>query len=193
MKKNGLLKIIEILALIIMVLSWIIPSSYYSGSTVIDLGTMPVGIFDLLSYPFLSFQYFVQTIVFILTIGTLYGVLENTGKYRNILEKLVKRLKGKEHLFIVIITLILTALSSILGLNLMMFVFVPALVAIILLMGYDKITAFLVTIIPMFIGMIGSTYSIYINGYINQVTGITGFDNDLLTKIALLVKQKKQN
>ena len=187
MKKNGLLKIIGILALIIMVLSWIIPSSYYSGSTVIDLGTMPVGIFDLLSYPFLSFQYFIQTVVFILTVGTLYGVLENTGKYRNILEKLVKRLKGKEQLFIVIITLILTALSSILGLNLMMFVFIPALVAIILLMGYDKITAFLITIIPMFIGMIGSTYSIYINGYINQVIGITGFDNDLLTKVALLV------
>ena len=187
MKKNGLLKIIGILALIIMVLSWIIPSSYYSGSTVIDLGTMPVGIFDLLSYPFLSFQYFIQTVVFILTVGTLYGVLENTGKYRNILEKLVKRLKGKEQLFIVIITLILTALSSILGLNLMMFVFIPALVAIILLMGYDKITAFLITIIPMFIGMIGSTYSIYINGYINQVIGITEFDNDLLTKVALLV------
>ena len=187
MKKNGLLKIIGILALIIMVLSWIIPASYYSGSTVIDLGTMPVGIFDLLSYPFLSFQYFIQTVVFILTVGTLYGVLENTGKYRNILEKLVKRLKGKEQLFIVIITLILTALSSILGLNLMMFVFIPALVAIILLMGYDKITAFLITIIPMFIGMIGSTYSIYINGYINQVIGITEFDNDLLTKVALLV------
>ena len=187
MKKNGLLKIIGILALIIMVLSWIISASYYSGSTVIDLGTMPVGIFDILSYPFLSFQYFIQTIIFILTVGTLYGVLENTGKYRNILEKLVKRLKGKEQLFIVIITLILTALSSILGLNLMMFVFLPALVAIVLLMGYDKITAFLITIIPMFIGMIGSTYSIYINGYINQVIGITGFDNDLLTKVALLV------
>lgn len=187
MKKNGLLKIIGILALIIMVLSWIIPASYYSGSTVIDLGTMPVGIFDILSYPFLSFQYFIQTVVFILTVGALYGILENTGKYRNILEKLVKRLKGKEQLFIIVITLILTALSSILGLNLMMFIFIPALVSIILLMGYDKITAFLITIIPMFIGMIGSTYSIYINGYINQVTGITGFSNDLLTKVALLV------
>ena len=187
MKKNGLLKIIGILALIIMVLSWIIPASYYSGSTVIDLGTMPVGIFDILSYPFLSFQYFIQTVVFILTVGALYGVLENTGKYRNILEKLVKRLKGKEQLFIIVITLILTALSSILGLNLMMFIFIPALVSTILLMGYDKITAFLITIIPMFIGMIGSTYSIYINGYINQVTGITGFSNDLLTKVALLV------
>lgn len=187
MKKNGLLKIIGILALIIMVLSWIIPASYYSGSTVIDLGTMPVGIFDILSYPFLSFQYFIQTVVFILTVGALYGVLENTGKYRNILEKLVKRIKGKEQLFIIVITLILTALSSILGLNLMMFIFIPALVSIILLMGYDKITAFLITIIPMFIGMIGSTYSIYINGYINQVTGITGFSNDLLTKVALLV------
>ena len=187
MKKNGLLKIIGILALIIMVLSWIIPASYYSGSTVIDLGTMPVGIFDILSYPFLSFQYFIQTVVFILTVGALYGILENTGKYRNILEKLVKRLKGKEQLFIIVITLILTALSSILGLNLMMFIFIPALVSTILLMGYDKITAFLITIIPMFIGMIGSTYSIYINGYINQVTGITGFSNDLLTKVALLV------
>ena len=187
MKKNGLLKIIGILALIIMVLSWIIPASYYSGSTVIDLGTMPVGIFDILSYPFLSFQYFIQTVVFILTVGALYGILENTGKYRNILEKLVKRLKGKEQLFIIVITLILTALSSILGLNLMMFIFIPALVSTILLMGYDKITAFLITIIPMFIGMIGSTYSIYINGYINQVTNITGFSNDLLTKVALLV------
>ena len=187
MKKNGLLKIIGILALVITVLSWIIPASYYSGSTVIDLGTMPVGIFDLLSYPFLSFQYFIQTVVFLLTAGALYGVLEHTGKYRNTLEKIVKRLKGKQELFIIIVTLILTALSSIFGLNLMMFIFIPALVSIILLMGFDKITAFLVTIIPMFIGMIGSTYSIYINGYINQVTGITGFNNELLTKLALLV------
>ena len=187
MKKNCLLKVIGIVALIIMILSWIIPASYYSGSTVIDLGTMPIGIFDILSYPFLSFQYFIQTVIFLFTVGAFYGVLEKTGKYRNILEKIVKRLKGKEQIFIVILTLVITALSSMLGLNLMLFVFIPALIAIILLMGYDKISAFLITIVPMFVGIIGSTYSIYINGYINQVVGITDFGNDMLSKIALLV------
>jgi len=186
MKRNVLLKVIGILALVLVVLSWIIPASYYSGSTVISLGTMRVGIFDLINYPFLAIQYFCQTIMFVVAVGAFYGVLEKTGKYRNSLEKIAKSLKGKESFFLIVTSLIFTLLSSVFGLNLMLFIFVPAVVAIILLMGYDKITTLLVTFISMFIGIIGSTFSVNIAGYINDVIGTT-FKTEIISKLALLV------
>ncbi len=186
MKKNTMFKIIAIMAMVAYVLSWIIPAASASGSSIASLGLKRVSLYNIIEYPYLALQFFLQPLLFILAVGGLYGVLSETGKYRNKLEKIAKSMKGKETLFLVLTAFVLAALSSVFGLNLMLFIFIPALVGIILLMGYNKITAFLTTFISPLIGVIGSTYGVYVTGYINQIVGTT-FETEIVAKVALFV------
>lgn len=186
MKKNTMFKIIAIMAMVAFVLSWIIPASSASGSSITSLGPIRVSLYNIIEYPYLALQFFLQPLLFILAVGGLYGILSETGKYRNKLEKIAKSMKGKETLFLVLTAFVLAALSSVFGLNLMLFIFIPALIGIILLMGYNKITAFLTTFISPLIGVIGSTYGLYITGYINQIVG-TSFETEIVAKVALFV------
>ncbi len=184
MKKNTLFKIIAITAFVLAVLSWILPASATSGTELASLGLVRVSLYEFLYYPLLAVQFFLQPLLFVLAVGGLYGVLNETGKYRNILEKIAKSLKGKETVFLILTSLILGVLNSIFGLNLLLFTIIPMLCGIIILMGYNKTTAFLTTFISTFIGVIGSTYGVYVTGYINDVLG-TSFSTELVAKIAL--------
>lgn len=186
MKKHSLLKILSIVIAVLLILSWIIPVSQFSGTEMAKADITRIGIFDLINYPLLSFQFFIQMILFILVIGGFYGILNKTGKYNGLVEKISKLLKGKELPFIVIVAFVFAAFSSVFGFSLILFVFIPFIVSIILLLGYDKIVAFLVTIASVFVGMIGSTYNLYINGYINQIL-TTNYTDQIIAKIALFV------
>ena len=185
-KKATLFKIIILIALYMFILSWIIPAGQLSGSEIMDLGLRRVSLYAVLDYPYLTFMYFNQPFFFILAVGGLYGILTETGVYRKALERIAKSLKGKEKAFLFCTSFILAALSSLFGLNILLFIFIPALVAIILLMGYDKITAFVTTFIAPLVGVIGSTYSNNVIGYIDQIIG-TGYTDVIVYKVALFV------
>lgn len=185
-KKNTLFKTIAIIFFILVVLSWIIPTSRVSGTEVISSDLARVSLHQIFEYPWAGPQAAAKTVLFILAVGGFYGVLGITGKYRNCLEKIAKSMKGKEELFLVVISALFVILSSVFGLDILLFIFIPAIISIILLLGYDKLTAYLIGFISPLIGIIGSTYSAYIAGYTNQLFSLT-YKNGLLTKIALLV------
>lgn len=186
MKKNTMFKILAIMTLVVALLSWIITSTMVQNGQLINIGLSRVSLYQLFYYPLLAVQFFLYPLLFILAVGGFYGILAKTGKYRNKLEKIAKSMKGKEEVFLIITSLVLALLSSVFGFSLLLFTFIPALCGIIILMGYDKITAFLTTFISTLIGIIGSTYGFYITGYINQVTGAT-FKTELIWKVALFV------
>ena len=185
-KKNVLFRILLALAFYLLLLSWIIPATNASGGSVVNTEMHRMSLYAIIEYPYLAFQYFLQPLLFILAVGGLYGILAETGKYRNILEKVAKSLKGKEKAFLIVITFLLAVVNSVCGLNIVLFIFLPALAAIILLLGYDKLTAFLSVFIAPLIGVIGSTYSYYVTGYINQVLNLE-FSTEIIAKIGLLV------
>lgn len=185
-KKNGIFRILAITTFYLLVLSWIIPASTASGSTVSDLGLRRMSLYSYIEYPYLSFQFFLQPLLYLLAVGGFYGILTEISTYRVLLEKIAKSLKGKETVFLCIVAFVLAALSSLFGLNILLFILMPALVGIILLMGYDKLTAFLTVFISPLIGVIGSTYSANVVGYINQVVG-TDYTTMLVAKVGLLV------
>lgn len=171
MKKTGLLKILTISTIVIALLTWLIQANYFSGSMQ-NFGLLRVGFFDLLNYPILTFYYFEQELLFMLTVGGFYGVISKTGKYRNAVEKCAKLFKNKEGIFLVGVAFILAGLNAFLGYGLLLFLFIPFLCAVIIMMGYDKITALLVTFLSPLIGIIGSVYSENVNSYLNNITGL---------------------
>lgn len=167
MKKNGLFKAMIITILAVFLLTWFIPYGYYSGEfTAYEISRL--GFFDFCQYLLLPYfqSMFIQVLIFILSVGALYGVLSKTGKYRSIIENLAKKLKKKGTLFLVLTAFVFAALSSFGGYGLLLFLFIPAVIAIILELGYDKFTAFLTTFGAMLIGVIGATFG---NSYLETI------------------------
>lgn len=156
--KYGLLKVLGISFLVFAILSWIIPAGSYSSSTYTASTTSPVGLYGLFIDPLYSFGIFVQYIVVFLAIGGLYGILNKTGVYSKLVDGISNKFKSKKTLFLIITIIAFALLSSLVGSQIALFVFVPFVIAILMTLGYDKITSLATTVGSILVGIIGSTY-----------------------------------
>ena len=170
MKKTGLFKIIMFTLLGILLVTWFVPASYFTDGNLTSLGMNRVGFFDFFQLLFGTFEfaYFIQIFILLVSIGALYGVLVKTGKYGALIEKIASKFKGKEQVFLITAAFLIAALTSVFDYGLLLFIFIPAIISIILAMGYDKITACLTTFGAILIGTIGSTLGYNIVGVINE-------------------------
>ena len=184
MKKHNTFKVVLITLLVLMLLTWILPAAYYSGSYV-DQGRVQMGLFDLFNYPITAISYFGYIAAFVLVVGGFYGVLNKIGAYRTMLDKLVSKFKGKEVVVLSIIMVLIALLTSLCSLQLGLIIFFPMLVSIILLMGFDKIVAALAIVGSTMVGMLGTTYGYTNTGIISSILG-NNFTDDMLTKGILL-------
>ena len=105
-KEEKIFRIIVLTTLYLFLLTYIIPASMFYGSSVTDLGLTRMSLYDLVIYPYntLFLPNSFQALLLILTVGGFYGILEKTGKFRVLLERIAKSLKGNEYLFIGVIT-----------------------------------------------------------------------------------------
>ena len=128
-KKTGLFKIIMFTLLGMVVASYFIGASYYEDGSISNLNMNFTGLFDAFSMFFKSFliEYFVQTLVLVLSIGALYGVLEKTGVYKKLINNIVEELKGREFLFIVVVSLFIAVITSVFDYGFALFIFFPLL------------------------------------------------------------------
>jgi len=198
MKKHNLLKVVGIVIGLLLVLTWVLPTTYYSYGIVSDGTRSQVGLFDLFNYPTVALSYFGNIAIYILAIGGLYGVLHKIGAYRSLLNNIAKKLKGKEKLVLSIIMILLAVLTSVCGASLGVLIIVPFLISLIVLMGYDKMTAAMVTVGSIAVGLIGTTvsstyivdsYSVVAQNGIGIVNSIlsTKATDQIIAKIVILV------
>ena len=159
MKKHNTVKVVLITIFVLLLLSWIFPAAYYSGQYV-DQGRVQMGLSELFNYPMTAVSYFGHIAVLIILVGGFYGVLYKIPAYRTFLDKFVSKFEGKEKFLLAIISIILAFGVSFAGLQVGLILFIPLFVSLILLMGYDKMTAALVIVGSMAAGFIGSTYSV---------------------------------
>lgn len=185
MKKHNTVKVVLITMLVFLLLSWIIPAAIYSGQYV-EQGRVQMGLFDLLNYPFTALSYFGYIALYIILVGGFYGVLYKIPAYRSFLDKIVNMFKGKEKIFLSVVVAIIALIVSICGLQFGLFLFVPFIVAIVLLMGYDKIVAALVTAGSMAVGLMGSTYATQNVGMLTTALGLD-FDFQIGVRFIILL------
>ena len=184
--KSKLLKVIGILFLIYVVLSWIIPVGMYSGGEVTTNGIDPVGLIDLFNTPIQAFlTFFIYCVVFI-AIGGLYGVLDKTGALEKFTNSMEKVFKGKEKVFLIITIVLFTILSSLTGLILPLFILVPLFAAVLFALGYDKLTVMASTVGSLLVGTIASTYGFNFSGYASYLLSLDA-SNQIVAKCILLV------
>lgn len=186
MKKHNLFKILSMVILFLVVLTWIIPVANFDGTALTIDARKMVGFWEIFNFSNDSISYFGNYLLFVAMVGAFYGVLNKTGAYRNLLDCIAKKFKGKEHLFLAGLMVLLGIITSISGLAFELFIFVPLIISIILLMGYDKITALSVIVGSILVGLIGSTYGYYGAGVMNSIFALN-FNSELLVKVFLFI------
>lgn len=186
MKKYSLLKIIGLMFLVVVVLTWIIPNGGYTNGKFVLGDTAPAGIFDLPLIPLMSLASLLQYGLLIVLIGGLYGVINKTGVYSNLINKIVSKLKGKEKIFIIITIITLSLISSFLGLSFSLLIIVPFLITIMIKLGLSKVTSLVSSIGSILIGNIGAIYSSDINYHINSIL-LLNLNDEIFTKIIFLI------
>lgn len=152
-KKYSLLKVIGIAFLLYVVLTWFIPTGNFAGGEFVKGETAPLGLYGIFTAPVYSFAVFAQYIVLILCVGGFYGVLNKTGVYQKIVSYLASKDKTK---FLVATVIVFALVTSVLGETMMVFVLLPFFIAVLLKMGYDRLSSLSATVGGGLIGMVAS-------------------------------------
>lgn len=165
MKKHSMFKVTMITLLFIVVATWFLPITEIQQTSTdtfsfVTSETEKVGLFTLFNNLSTVFGYFFQHIIYVLAVGGLYGVLHKIPQYRVLLDKIANGFKNCEWLFMIIVGVVFALLSSLAGLSLPLLVLFPFVISVILLMGYDKVTAAMLTVGSVISGLIGSAYSV---------------------------------
>ena len=188
MKKHSLLKILGIILLLIVIVTYCVAGR--SGEiTYLGLGDVAVNYIQ-------SFYYFFDTALFVMVVGGFYGILNKTGAYKKLLDNIVSKVKKHSKIFIFGIIVLFALVSSLTGISIPLFIFVPFVVSIILLLGYDKLVAMASTIGSILVGFIGgifvtfrdpnSYYSVYYTTF-EEFVGADKFSNWIFQLVLLIL------
>lgn len=187
MKKHGLFKVMLVILGLLVVTSIFIPGR--SG----DISYVPVG--DEAVNFVQAFYYFFDTMVFLLVLGAFYGVLNSVPAYKKLIDNIAQKLKPHSKLFVFIMTILFAILVSITGLDYCLLVFVPFVISIILMLGYDKLVAISSTVVAMLVGFMGGIFTTFRDpnnyyGYspttVDELAGLDKYVN-VWPKVILLI------
>ncbi len=151
-----------------------IPNTYH------QLPSQPQGITALIQSPLQGIMEAIDVILFVIIIGGFIGVVNYTGAFDAGMSWLAAKLKGRESILIVIITVLIALGGTTFGLAEETIAFYPILVPIFLVAGYDAMVALAAIYIGSSIGSMVSTvnaFSVIIGSDaagINWTTGIYG-------------------
>ena len=186
-KKYGLFKNLAVLLLLVVVTTYFVEGR--------DGSIKYLALGDLVLNYVQSLYYFFETAIFILVVGGFYGFLNRVPAYKKLVKGSANKVSSKSTLIVIIATILFAVLSSLTGFNLLMLMFVPFVVSIILLLGYDKLVALSATIGGVIVGIMGGVFltlrdansyeSLYIT--FDKFVGLDSNWVNVLPRVALLV------
>ena len=185
MKKNNTLKVLLITILFTFLLTWILPITYFSSGLQTDV-RYPAGIFDIFNYPMLTLYYFGSTAIYVLVVGAFYEVFNKTGVFKKVVDKLVKLFKGHELVFFISMVTLLSVLVAFCGFSIQLFFVLPFVVALVISLGYDKVTAAMTFVGSIAVGFAGSLFAKEITGTYAE-TLATNYTDLIWFKLGILI------
>lgn len=188
MKKFNLFKVLGITLLIVTLISWVIPAGFYLNGTFESIETtIPIGIIDLFRLPLITIVNFIDYGLLFLAIGGFYGVLNKTGVYSKLVNGIVEKKSKKKMSFLITTIILFVLLTSIVGSVNLIFALVPFFVAVLLKLGYSKITSFASTIGSILVGQIATTFGTNIWGQLKVEFELKMTDLILVRSILLII------
>lgn len=179
-EKHTVAKLVGILFFIAIVLSWIIPYSAFQGAELMKTEKANVGLSDITTIFSTSISFIIDKIVYLVALGGFYAVISKTNGYKKIVSGIVKKLKGKEVLSTIIVSIVIAILSSFMTQSFVVILFIPFFITILRNLGMNKITTFAATFGAMLVGILGATY-----GYEGLITFDAYFSQTLSNSSAM--------
>ncbi len=187
MKKHNIFKVVCIAIAVTILLTWILPVTYFSDAKgLVETAREQLGLFNFFGYLAALVSYFGYIPMYLLIIGGFYGVLYKTDAYRNLLDRIVKKYKGNEWIFLTLVMILFAVITSVSGLYLGLLFLLPFVITVILLMGYSKVTALLTTVGSICVGLIGTTYSLNDLQYVHDYLSLSA-SSEIVAKLVILV------
>ncbi len=175
-EKHNLVKIVCLAILVTIILSWIIPYGYFSSGELTSYGLKRQGLTDILLSGVYSANFFLQQLLFVVFIGVFYSIVTKISGYKVLVNGLAKKFQGKEKLFVLLSSLVITLLTTFLTQTYIVLFFVPFIINIATKLKLDKITAYLATFGSILVGILGATYGteglVYFINYLNYYTTV---------------------
>lgn len=157
-KEHRLAKSLLVIILATILLTWLVPYGYFSGSDFYEYGMQRIGIMDVSVAMYNALYYSVDKIVFLFVVAGFYGVLSKVSGYQKLVSSLAKKFTKHPILVSVIMSVFLFVLTSLLNQTLIVMLFIPLFISILLNMNIDKLTAFAITFGSALVGILGATY-----------------------------------
>ena len=188
-QKHDLVKIALIVLIITVLFTWIFPECYFNEGklalanaekfgffTLVD-ADYRLGIFDVVTYTFLSFYYFIDIFMFIFMVGGFYKFIGSLKAYDAVVTGIARKAKGKENAFAAITILLFTVLSSIVINPLILLVFIPFILSVMAKMKIDKVSGVAIGFGGVLLGNLASMYSSTVAGaMVNALKVSYGFE-----------------
>ena len=158
-KEHDLVKVVSIVLLLLVVMTWFIPYGQFGSSATFTEGEVtPIGIVHIIYGFIYSIQNYAIQIAFLILIGMFYGVVTKTESYKALVSRIAKSCKGIEIVVSLVISFLIVLLASFLNNTYVLLFFMPFLVSILRRIGLDKISSFAITFGSILVGVLGATY-----------------------------------
>ena len=180
MKKHNIFKILTIVILVSIVLSYFIPGTTMGYGSVEKGTILPVTFANTFTNSITSFSAFITLFIYILVIGVFYAVLKKTDRYETLVDNTASVFDKNKGLFVVITVFALGLSTLFTGELYSMLIFIPFLISVLKKLGFNKYTSILATVGSTILGFSGTLYTMYAN----QFLSLTVKDN-LTVKITL--------
>lgn len=185
-KEHDLLKASGLFILLAVLLTWVIPYGYYQEGGMVKDEINRVGLTNFMQQDILGFSYFPMLVSFLLILGGFYELISRTAGYQSMVDKICKKIKGHETVFVLVISFIFALMASTMNEYFPILIFVPFVITILNRLKIDKLPAFTATFGGILVGIMGATTSSKTVGYINNVFQ-TDIGTHIAAKIALFV------
>jgi len=186
-KNSDLFKWIGIAIFIAFCLTWIIPYGYFQSGTFYEYSMKRLGLTDIPSVLYYGVYFCLTTVIYLFTVGGLYGVLSKTKSYQALVKKTSKFVKGKELPVSIILMVLFVGLTSIMNSPLALIVFVPFVVSVLLNAKFDKLTTMGLTFGSILVGTLAATYGTDGLYWFNNYLSITDINVGLTYRLIIAV------
>lgn len=181
-EKHNVIRVLIAVAVLVMVLSYLIPGSMvdYSYGTIKDDAVVPMTISSLFTNFSTAISLSISTIVYIAVIGIMYAILKKSSKYDALVDNTAYAFRKNKSLFIVLTIFVLGLFGMFTGEVLALLAFIPFLISVIRRLGYSKEVSIISTVGTLLLGQAGAVYSSYLFKSL-QIT----YTDGLLTKVII--------
>ena len=155
----AMLKMLAVIAVFVMVLTWVIPAGYLEGTELIETTTTKLGIIDFFLGGIYTFNYFLLAIVLLILIGGFYGVVSKTAAYEEVVNKLAKFVSKHKIIAMLITSLVFTLLASVFLEVTPLIILIPFVISVMNKANYDKFVTFSTTFGAIMVGILGTTHT----------------------------------